>query len=345
MTAIAHYGSAERVHLSVVIPVYGCAGCIEELHKRLSVVLPGITRDYEIILVDDCSPDHSWPLLQKLAARDPRVIALLLSRNFGQHAAITAGLSQSRGDWTVVMDCDLQDPPEEIPRLYREAMAGCDVVYTRRLEKQHSLSRRSAASVYFRVLRLLGGGTQPGVQGSFTLISRAVVDAFLSMGDRDRHYLFILRWLGFPSSEIEYEHAERYAGRSSYSLARLLGHAMAGVFFQTTAILRWVVYVGFALAFASFVLAVYFLYQYFMHDVPPGFTSLAVLILLTGGIVTIGVGTVGLYVGRTFEQVKGRPLFVVARWESGRIGSTDAPHGAVREDDARRGKPEDAPQW
>lgn len=300
------------VHLSVVVPVYGCASCVEELHRRLSVVLLGITESFEIVLVDDRSPDGSWPILQRIAQQDVRVVALRLSRNFGQHAAITAGLAESRGDWVAVMDCDLQDPPEDIPRLYRTAVDGYDIVFARRLAKQHSAMRRLAASLYFGMLRSVGGKVEQGEYGTFSLISRKVVDAFLSLGDRDRHYLFVLRWLGFRASSIDYDHGRRFAGESSYSLSRLVAHALQGIFFQSTRLLEWIVHAGFLIAGAGMLLAAYYVYQYFVHSVPPGFTSLAVLILLVGGVIIVSVGAVGMYVGRVFEQVKSRPLYVVS---------------------------------
>jgi dolichol-phosphate mannosyltransferase len=304
--------SCAAVHLSVVVPVYGCAGCVDELYRRLTLVLPKITDSYEIILVDDRAPDDSWPILRRLASQDPAVVALRLSRNFGQHAAITAGLAESRGDWIAVMDCDLQDPPEDIPRLYEAAAGVFDIVYARRIDKQHSAGRRLAASLYFRMLRSVGSKVDDGEYGTFSLLSRPVVDAFLSLGDRDRHYLFVLRWLGFRATSIDYAHGERFAGRSAYSLRRLVSHALQGLFFQSTRLLEWIIHAGFVVAGAGALLAAYYVYQYFVHDVPPGFTSLAILVLLVGGVIIVSVGVVGMYVGRVFEQVKERPLYVIA---------------------------------
>lgn len=302
-----------RPELSVIVPVYGCRDCLGALHSRLSAVLAKAVRGYEIVFVDDRSPDDSWRLLEELARRDSNVRAIRLSRNFGQHAAITAGLDRCAGEWAVVMDCDLQDPPEEIPRLLDAARGGYDIVLARRRQKKHSLFRRLAARGFFRLINLFSGTRFHGEYGNFSLISRKVVDAFSQLRDRDRHYLLILHWLGFSRTEIEFVHAARFSGKSSYTLRSLLRHAFEGVFFQTTRLLRWIVYLGFWISASGVVLAAYFVYQYLAHAVYPGWTSLAVLILLIGGFIISSTGIAGLYVGKIFEQVKGRPLYVVDR--------------------------------
>ena len=301
------------VEISVVVPVYGCRESLGPLHQRLSAALRAITPSYEIVLVDDCDRQGSWEAAAELARADRAVKAYRLSRNFGQHAAITAGLAQCTGRWAVVMDCDLQDPPEMIGALYRAAQAGSDIVLARRKRKHHSAFRRLAARVYFRLLRVLAAARLDGEFGSFSIISRKVIDAFLRFQDRDRHYLFILNWLGFPTATIEYEHAARHSGESSYSLDALIRHALGGLFFQTTVLLRWIVYVGFWVSCSGFLLAAYYIYMYFARSVSPGFTSLAVLILVIGGFIIMSTGVTGLYIGKVFEQVKGRPLYVIDR--------------------------------
>jgi dolichol-phosphate mannosyltransferase len=297
--------------VGVVVPVYRCDECLQELHRRLKPALDAISPDHEIVFVDDRSPDHAWATLQRIAAADPHVVAVRLSRNFGQQAAITAGLATSRARWVVVMDCDLQDPPEAIAALYAKASEGYDIVLARRMQKRHHWLRRSMARAYARLLGFFGATKGDTAHGSFSIISRKVVDAFLQMGDRDRHYLFILKWLGFDTAEIEYAHAERFSGRSSYTLRALLRHAASGLFFQTTVLLRWIVYLGLWVAVAGIGLAGYFIWMYFRHSVYPGYTSLVVLILVVGGVIIMSTGVAGLYVGRIFEQVKGRPLYVI----------------------------------
>jgi polyisoprenyl-phosphate glycosyltransferase len=299
------------VELSIVVPVYGCRDCLNELHEQLTSAIRSITSSYEIVFVDDRSTDGAWPVLEKLAADDHRVKGVRLSRNFGQHAAITAGLGNSRGNWTVVMDCDLQDPPEAIPRLYARAKEGFDLVLARRKQRTHSAFRLALARIYFKLLNAFMGTNIDGAYGTFSILSRKVVDAYLSLGDRDRHYLFVLYWLGFEHGTIEVDHRERGAGKSSYTLGRLLRHAVGGVFFQTTNLLLYIVYLGFMVAGVGLLGALYIVYVWVVAHPPAGFTSLAVLILVIGGFIITSTGVTGLYIGRVFQQVKGRPLYVV----------------------------------
>ena len=298
--------------LSVVIPVYNAETCLGALQARLTRTLRAMKLRYEIIFVDDRSTDGSWSVIREVAKEDPAVKALRLSRNFGQHAAITAGLGQSEGNWVVVMDCDLQDPPEDIPRLYAKALEGFDLVLARRKQRQHSFFRRIAAKTFFRMLGFFNRMSFDHEYGAFSIVSRKVVEAFLTVNDTARHYLLLLYWLGFAAGSIEYEHGDRFAGKSAYSLSRLVTHAFEGFFFQTTILLRWIIYIGFTLATLGFIFASYLIVQYFVHSFLPGWTSLAVLILVVGGFTITSVGVAGLYIGKIFEQVKGRPLFVVS---------------------------------
>jgi glycosyltransferase involved in cell wall biosynthesis len=299
--------------ISVVVPTYACATCLHALHERLTATLTGMAVEYELIFVEDRGVDGSWDVLAQLAAGDPRVRAFRLSRNFGQHMAITAGLAQARGAWMVVMDCDLQDPPEEIPRLYAKAGEGHDVVFARRIERQPGSGvRTQAGRVYFRLLNLVAGTDIDRSYGTFTIIARKVADAYLEFRDRDRHYLFILYWLGFNQASIDFPAAPRHSGASSYRVGGLLRHALDGLMFQTTVVLRWIVYAGFALAAGGGLLACYFVAAHVTGSSPPGWTSLATLLLLLTGFVIASSGVVGLYVGKTFEQVKQRPLYIIA---------------------------------
>jgi glycosyltransferase involved in cell wall biosynthesis len=304
---------AEDPTLSVVVPVYGCQPCLAHLHERLTKTLGEMGISYEIVLVDDRAEDGSWPEIERLAERDAAVRGILLCRNFGQHAAITAGLRYARGEWTAVMDCDLQDPPEEIPRLYAKALEGHDIVFGRRSRKPTGLLRRTLGRLYFRGIRVFGESRINGQYGSFSVISRKVLDAFLSLHDRDRHYMMILTWLRFDTAAVDYEPARRYSGRSSYSLSRLLEHAFDGVFFQTTVLLRWIVYLGFCLAGLGGLLAVYLLAARAFGSVYPGWTSILTAVVILGGFIILSTGIIGLYVGKVFDQVRARPVFVVDR--------------------------------
>jgi polyisoprenyl-phosphate glycosyltransferase len=297
--------------LSVVIPVYGCEACLRALRDRLDEAIRPLTGSYELIFVDDRSPDESWEVLQALARESASVRLLRLSRNFGQHAAITAGLAESHGRRVVVMDCDLQDRPEDIPRLWAEAEKGYDVVLSRRSRRRQSLLRRLTGDAYYRVRNALVKSEMYTNYTNLSLISRKVADAFLSVRDRDRQYLLIVHWLGFEHTAIDVEPAERYAGRSSYTMRALLRVAVDGMFFQSTVLLRWVVYTGFAVAALGVALSAYTLLVFLLGRHVPDWTALPIMLLVLAGAIIVTGGVTGLYVGKIFEQVKGRPLYVV----------------------------------
>lgn len=300
-----------KIELSVVVPSYGCLGCLEELCARLDKVLHGLVSSHEIVIVDDRSPDNSWPLVQSLSARYASVRGVRLSRNFGQQLAITAGLQAACGDSVIVMDCDLQDPPERIPDLLAEYKKGYDMVLARRIVRSHSAFRRFAAGAYFALMSRLTGVETDGSYGTFSILSRKVVNEFLRFSERDRHYLFILKWLGFNSGSIEYVHEERHSGVSSYNLVRLLKHAFSGVLFHNAVLLNWIMYTGLLLTCASFMTGGFLIYRHLSSASLPGWTSLAVTMLLSTGMILASIGTVGLYVSRLFEMAKGRPIYIV----------------------------------
>jgi polyisoprenyl-phosphate glycosyltransferase len=309
------------VELSVVVPVYRCETCLRPLYERLRKSVGEVTDSWELIFIDDRSPDSAWSTLVELAGRDPRVRAVRLSRNFGQHAAITAGLAKSTGRWTAVLDCDLQDPPEQIPRFYAKAQEGFDVVMSRRSRRRQSGLRRIGGYLYTRLRNALLSIDVDTNLSTLSVLSRDVVDAFLKVGDRDRHFVLILHWLGFERITLEIPHAERESGESSYTLRGLLRMGLDGMFFQTTKLLRWIVYAGLGVAMMSFLLAVAIVLFYIVANPLPGWTSLVLLILGLAGILLISMGVTSLYIGRIFEQVKDRPLYVVDAELSGGSGA------------------------
>jgi dolichol-phosphate mannosyltransferase len=298
------------VDLSVVIPVYGCADCLEALHERLVAACRQVTESYEVIYVDDRSPDSAWPGLQRIAA-DPHVRAFRLTRNFGQQAAITAGFEQAHGRWTVVMDCDLEDPPELIPELWSTAHEGHEIVIVRRGRADRSFRRRLASRLYFWALRtFLGSGIDPAY-GCYSILSEKARAAFLQVRDVDRHYIPILTWIGMEPAEIDGAREPRHAGESSYGFRDLIRAGLDGVFFQTTTLLRYVVYVGFGISAFGLLLAAFYVYTYLTADALPGFTTIAVLLMCLSGFIIVSLGVTGLYIGKIFQQVKGRPLYLI----------------------------------
>jgi glycosyltransferase involved in cell wall biosynthesis len=301
------------IEISVVIPTYRAEDCLVPLHKRLTDALSSLTDSYEIIFIEDCGPDQSWDVLTRIAKDDVNVSAYKLSKNFGQQMAITAGLSKATGNWVVVMDCDLQEPPEFIEKLYKTAQEGYDIVFASRKQRATSAGRRFASKLYFTALNVFQQTNTSGDYGAFTIISRKVRDAFLEFSDVNRHYVMILMWLGFDSTEIEYEQADRYSGESSYSLRSLVRLAIEGVFFRTTVLLKAIVCLGFVVSMIGVCFALWATIEYFTQGALPGWTSLTVAVLLLSGLSLVSQGIVGLYVGEIFDQVKRRPLFLIAK--------------------------------
>lgn len=301
--------------LSIVSPVYRAEEIVDHLVARIIEAVEPITTRFEIILVEDGSPDDSWARIAENAARDVRVKGVRLSRNFGQHYAITAGLFQARGEYVVVMDCDLQDDPKYIPTLLAEAQKGHDIVYTYKRKRRHSLFKNVMAYGFHRVFTWLSEHEAVKSEhqvGAYSLLTRKVVDAYCAMQDYHRHYLMLLRWMGFSSTRVEIEHAPRFSGKSSYSLRRLIHHAFDGITSQSTRLLRLATWVGAFFCCAALLSAVALVFLYFVQGFRAGWTSVIVLNLLLSGIVLMFLGVIGLYLGRTFEQVKGKPLYIVA---------------------------------
>lgn len=306
------------VALSIIVPVYGCAGTLLPLHERLTAVLSRLVDSYEIVFVDDRARDGAWTVLEELAASDPAVVAVRMSRNVGQQLAITAGIEQCRGERAIVMDCDLQDPPEAIPSLYARACEGFDIVFAKRKRDHQSRGRMLANRLYFAVLGFVSGRRFDGELGAFSVISRRVMQAFLQFTERDRHYLMILCEVGFETSVVEYERDLRRSGRSSYSVGKLIAHALSGLFFTTTKLLHWVIYAGIGLAGSGVLLAMALVLLWFAKGAMPGWTSLIVVQLVVGGVIALCVGVTGLYVGRILEETQRRPLYFVQERLDGR---------------------------
>lgn len=300
--------------LGIVSPVYRAEGCIEELHRRLTAVLQGMQLPYEIILVDDGSPDRSGEKLERIATGDANVTAVILSRNFGQHAAILAGLSESSADVVVVMDCDLQDRPEDIPLLYAKIREGTDVAIARRRERQDSWFKRATSRIWFGLLNRLSASQSDPEAGSFSAVTRQVVDQLLSMPNRHSHFLFILKWLGFRQAYVDVQHNQRFAGKSSYSFWRLVAHAMAGITAHSTRLLHLSIYAGFSFFALAVVQFAYVIFRKLADGIGvEGWASVMASIWLVGGAILFSLGVIGIYIGRIVEDVKGRPPFVIRR--------------------------------
>jgi len=298
-------------HISVVTPVYRAEGCLEELYRRLVAALSGITQDFEIVMVEDCGGDRSWEIIRSLARRDARVKGIQFSRNFGQHYGITAGLDHCDGDWVVVMDCDLQDRPEEIPVLYAKAREGYDVVHAQRDRGRDSMVKRWASNVYFKLLRFLAdvGDDTPG---NFRILSRRVVENFRQLREQLRYSAGLLNWMGFPTAYVNVQQADRFAGKTTYTLGKLWKLAFDIMIAFSDKPLRLSVRLGFIIAFLAFCYGVYILISALLYGYPiTGWSSLIVSIYFIGGIIIAILGVIGIYLGKTFDESKKRPLYIV----------------------------------
>lgn len=299
-------------HLAIVSPVYKARECVDELHRRLVEAASAITDRFEIVLVEDFGRDGSWERMVEIAAGDPRVKLVKMSRNFGQHTAISAGLDVVDGDWVVVMDCDLQDRPEEIAKLYAKAQEGHDVVFARRFERIDSLYRRFVSWAFIKFYNYLGDIRVDNSTANFSIVSRRVVDNLRLFRERNRSYPMFVEAVGFKKTVVDVEHASRFAGKSSYSFAKLLDFAIQCIVAQSNKPLRLSIKAGFSLALASGAYAAWLVFRYFYHGVSlQGWTSIMVLISFFFGLLFANLGVVGLYVGKIFDEVKGRPLYTV----------------------------------
>lgn len=300
-------------HLSVVIPVYKAEGCLEELYRRLKASLETITADFEIVLVEDCGGDRSWPMIVDLAQGDARVKGIQFSRNFGQHYGITAGLDHCDGDWVVVMDCDLQDRPEEIPRLYAKAQEGYDVVLARRGQRNDPPLKRLTSWLYYMIFNYFADMNYDGETGNFRIISRKVVVSFRAMREQLRFFGGLVAWMGFPTASIDVQHDERFAGQTSYSFRKLWKLASETIIAYSDKPLRLAIRFGFAISALAFAYGSYIVFRAIFHGASIlGWSSLIVSLYFLGGIIISILGVLGVYLGKTFDETKGRPLYIIA---------------------------------
>ena len=304
----------KELFISVVSPVYQAEKIISELILRVEKELTKITPIYEIILIEDCSNDKSWEEIIKIANTNDKVKAVKFSRNFGQHAAIKAGLEMAKGDCCIVIDCDLQDDPKYINSLVEEWLKGNDIVFTLKENRAHSIFKNLSTRFFNLIFNFLVQNKSIESSnniGSFSLISRKVIEAFKQYNDYQFHYLMVLRWLGFKKSYIEVTHNNRLEGKSSYNLKKLLSHALVAIIYQSDKLLRLSIYMGFSFSILSIIGILIVISQYFLIGFKSGWASLFVLILLSTGLILIAVGVLGLYLGKLFEQVKNRPHFII----------------------------------
>lgn len=299
-------------HISIISPEYKGEKMIPELVRRIIASLASITSDYEIILVNDSSPDNTWQAIQQECRLNPKVKGLNLSRNFGQHYAITAGLSYAKGDWVVVMDCDLQDRPEEIPNLYAKAQEGYDSVLAQRIQRSHGWFKKMASKWFYKVFSYLTETKQDASVANFGIYNRKVIDAVLSMGDAMRYFPTQIQWVGFKKTYLPIQHDERAEGKSTYNFRRLFRLAFDTIIAFSDKPMRLMVNMGLLVTLVAFVVGIVFIVRYCMGLIEVmGFASLIISLWLLGGIIISLIGIVGIYLGKLFEKAKDRPTFIV----------------------------------
>lgn len=298
--------------MSIVIPVYGCKAALKELYERLTKTVSTLVKEYEIILVNDNCPQNSWEIIKKICENDSHVVGIELSRNFGQIQAITAGLDYSTGEWVVVMDCDLQDRPEEIANLYHKGIEGdYDVVFARRKNRKDSFLKVFVSKIFYKIYSWASDGNYDPAICNFSISRRNVIDNYCKMRETHRAFVIYVRWLGFKQAVLDVEHDPRKEGKSSYNMKKRVRMATSILTSQSDKLLKLTVSVGFFMVLCSILAIIVIIAQYFLVSVNPGWSSIIAAICLVGGMIITCIGVVGVYVGNIFMQVKERPLYVV----------------------------------
>lgn len=299
--------------LSVVIPIYNEEGNIPLLYQRLTTTLEGMNIFYELIFVNDGSRDRSMQLIRELASKDARVKFIDFSRNFGHQVALSAGLDHTQGEAVVMMDADLQDPPELLAELYQKYKEGFEVVYARRRSRQgETYFKKSATLVFYRLLARMSSIEIPLDTGDFRIIDHKVVEMLRRMPEKIKYLRGQISWIGFRQTSIEYDRPERYAGETGYSFRKLMGLALDGITGFSDVPLKIVTYFGLIVTAFAFVTTIYVLYSWFSQsDLVQGWSSLMITVLFIGGVQMIAIGIIGEYLSRIHSNVRNRPLYVI----------------------------------
>jgi glycosyltransferase involved in cell wall biosynthesis len=302
--------------LSIIVPAFNEAEVLPEFHRRLGEVLDNMHYNSEIVYVNDGSTDNTLGIIEQLAAQDRRVALVDMSRNYGKEIALTAGLDHTHGDATIVIDADLQDPPELIPELVQAWNEGYDVVYAQRTERAgETWLKKLTAKQFYKLMQYFSRVPVPPDTGDFRLLSRRAVNAVCQLREQNRFMKGLFSWIGYPQKSIPYKRESRHAGTTKWNYWKLWNFALDGITAFTTAPLRFATYIGTITALVAFVygLSIILRTLYYGIDVP-GYASLMVVILFIGGVQLTALGIIGEYLGRTFDEVKRRPLYFVQRY-------------------------------
>lgn len=301
-----------KPEISVVIPVYKAESILHELIKQLNAALSSLKVSYEIVLVDDRSPDDSWAKMKELSSKHDVVKSYRLSRNFGQHPAIIAGLNQSKGNWIVVMDCDLQDQPHEILKLYNKAQEGFEVVLAKRTARKDGFFKRMSSKLFYKVFNFFAGVDINNEIGNFGIYQRKVIDSLFNLGDALVFFPLFIQWVGFKKTEINVDHASRHDGKSSYNFVTLFKLAFNTIISFSDKPLRLFLNLGIVISFGSFIGAIYILYKALNNEIEVmGYSSIFISICFFSGLIISFLGIIGIYLGKTFNQTKHRPIYII----------------------------------
>lgn len=298
--------------ISIVSPIYKAENFIDKLVSEIQKSMNILNVDYEIILVDDRSKDNSWQKMKGLSLNNPNIKSVRLSRNFGQHPAIMAGLAQAEGEWIVVMDCDLQDQPKEIIKLYDKAREGFEVVLARRKNREDNFLKKLSSKTFSKVYGYFTDTKYDNEIGNFGIYNKKVIHSLLEISDYIKFFPLFINFVGFRSTSIVVEHAPRESGTSSYSFAKLVSLAFNTIISFSNKPLKLFVKFGMIISLISFCLGIYYIYQAMHHEIEVlGFTSIIVSIWFLSGIIITTIGVTGIYVGKIFDQTKNRPVYII----------------------------------
>jgi polyisoprenyl-phosphate glycosyltransferase len=304
--------------LSIVVPSYNEEAVLQAFHRRISAVLESIAMDVEIIYVNDGSTDNSLKIMRQLREADARIAIIDLSRNFGKEIAMTAGLDHASGDAVVIIDADLQDPPELIPELLKNWVDGYDVVYAKRVSREgEGVVKRFTAKAFYKLIGTISHLEIPADSGDYRLLSRRAVNSLKKLREQHRFMKGIFAWIGYPQKAITFRRDSRFAGKTKWNYWKLWNFALEGITSFSIWPLKIATYLGLFTALMAFIYAGYMIYKTLVYGNPvAGYPSLLVFILFLGGIQLIAIGIIGEYLGRIYDEAKHRPLYLLKGYES-----------------------------
>lgn len=304
--------TGQKPLISVVIPCYKCSESIKELYNRLVLSLEKIDSNYEIIFINDASPKNDWEVISQISSLDKKIKGVNLSRNFGEYYAITAGIDFAKGKWIVIMDGDLQDSPEEIEKLYSKAKEGFDIVYARRSLRQDNILKKLSSKLFYKVFSFLTGTQQDESINNFGIYSQCAIENIRNMREKSRFFPVMIKWIGFNSTCVDVKHCSRKHGETSYNFKKLFNLAFDTMIAFSDKPLRLTVQIGFFIVMLALTFAVYIFIKYlFGYSSVKGWPSLMVSIWFFSGLIVMILGIIGIYIGKIFDEVKKRPIYIV----------------------------------